>query len=176
MSLRTSSVSRPVNLDMKWTYVCVAFSSSLALIMMLVVLPKERFMRGGQVMIRLCGRENRWPFFPAARIIAALPKAWPTTCGRENPACHGCVVWTHVSRRQYTHQSVDLWPDVGHGVQDGGRLGLKANSLAIDSLRTCGMDGHNVGAQLCKTGQQADTGMNLPVEFKYRYTGFSGAA
>ena len=51
------------------------YSSSLALIMMLEVDPNERLMRGGAVMMRACGSAKRHPFFPLARIIAALPNA-----------------------------------------------------------------------------------------------------
>ena len=51
------------------------YSSSLALIMMLEVEPKERLMRGGAVMMRECGSAKRLPFLPEARIMAALPKA-----------------------------------------------------------------------------------------------------
>lgn len=36
----------------------VATSSSFALIIMLVMVPKERFMRGGAVMMRACGSAN----------------------------------------------------------------------------------------------------------------------
>lgn len=43
--------------------------------MMLEVEPKERLMRGGAVMMRACGSANRHPFFPDAKIIAALPNA-----------------------------------------------------------------------------------------------------
>ena len=48
----------PVYLDMKSTYIWVLYSSSLALIMISLVLPKERFMRGGQVMIRALGSDH----------------------------------------------------------------------------------------------------------------------
>lgn len=51
------------------------YSSSLALIMMLEVEPKERLMRGGAVMMRECGSAKRLPFLPDAKIMAALPNA-----------------------------------------------------------------------------------------------------
>ena len=43
---------------MKSTYIWVLYSSSLALIMISLVLPKERFMRGGQVMMRALGSDH----------------------------------------------------------------------------------------------------------------------
>ncbi len=45
-----------------WTW--VLYSRSWARIIMLTVLPKERFMRGGHVIMRACGSMKRLPFFP----------------------------------------------------------------------------------------------------------------
>ena len=46
---------------------------------MSTVEPKERFMRGGAVIMRESGRMKRLPFLPEATSMAALPLASPMT-------------------------------------------------------------------------------------------------
>lgn len=55
----------------------VVVSSSFALIIWSTTRPNERFIRGGQVMMRAWGRAARWPLLPEASSSAAFPYAWP---------------------------------------------------------------------------------------------------